>query len=164
MANSGSFTRYRWCRYAREWPMVSSVGSIGPKSRLYLPCPMCIVPARVLKVPCRARAGSGSLEAGSWRWDWKLRKYKVAESTHGDFASWLLPLARPSDPFRPSGFHARGAGMKGVQDMLLVDRRDAALEALPRLKQVRALGPDPGTRLAPLQPCSVHQMSSSWSI
>lgn len=34
--------------------MVSSVGSMGPKSLLYLPCPMCILPARVFKVPCRA--------------------------------------------------------------------------------------------------------------
>ena len=84
--------------------------------------------ATYLKVPCAARKGRGSLEAGSWRWDWKVRKYRVAESTHGGYASWLHPLASPDAPYAPSRYHAKRP--HGVQDALLVDHHEPRLRAL----------------------------------
>ena len=81
-----------------------------------------------LKIPCKARKGRGSLEAGSWRWDWSARKYRVAESTHGSFAAWLHPLAAPGAPFVPSQYHARRPN--GVQDAVLVDADDESLREL----------------------------------
>ena len=76
----------------------------------------------------KARKGRGSLEAGSWRWDWSARKYRVAESTHGSFAAWLHPLAAPGAPFVPSQYHARRPN--GVQDAVLVDADDESLREL----------------------------------
>ena len=87
-----------------------------------------------LKVPCKARhtphAGCcGSLELGSWRWNWKERHYRVAESTHGAYATWLFPLATVGLPFVPSRYHARRHN--GVQDALLIDSSDDSLKELP---------------------------------
>lgn len=86
--------------------------------------------ATLLKVPCKAKKGRGSLEAGSWKVDWKVRKWKVAESTHGQWACWLHPLAHPRTPWAPSRYHARRAN--GVQDALLLDADDASLRDLAR--------------------------------
>ena len=51
--------------------------------------------------------------------------------TDGEYSSWLLPLSTPSKPFQVSNYQARQRGSSGVQDLLLLDTRDRALENLP---------------------------------
>ena len=48
----------------------------------------------------------------------------------GKHAAWMLQLASPQAPFVPSGFHAKRKDT-GVQDLMIVDTRDAALNELP---------------------------------
>lgn len=84
--------------------------------------------ASYLKVPCAAKRGRGSLESGSWRWDWSTRKYRVAESTHGKHAAWLHVLASPDATWAPSRYHAKRPN--GVQDALIVDWDEERLREL----------------------------------
>ena len=92
-----------------------------------------------LKVPCKARAGSGSLEQGKWAWNWKRRKYAPAPSTSGEYSAWLFPLASGRSPFMPSGYVSRGSN--GVQDLLLLDARAPELADLPALVAADCLEP-----------------------
>ena len=81
-----------------------------------------------LKIPCKAkRECCGSLESGSWRWNYTLRRYQVAHSTYGEYATWLFPLAAVGKPFTPSRFTAHRDN--GVQDAMLVDSAEAELVA-----------------------------------
>ena len=84
-----------------------------------------------LKVPCRARRECcGSLESGSWRWNFTSRKYQVAASTYGEYATWLFPLATVGQPFTPSRFTAHR--QNGVQDAMLIDSAETeVVAALP---------------------------------
>ena len=79
-----------------------------------------------LKVPCVAREGAGSVELGSWSWDYRRRKYvKVRRGTH---AAYLHPLGSVAGGVRITNYHAHRKN--GVQDMLLVDAADASLGGL----------------------------------
>lgn len=81
-----------------------------------------------LKIPCKAREGAGSVELGSWQWDYKRRKYY--KSRKGTHAAYLFQLGSRNG-IRLTNYHAHRPN--GVQDMLLMDSSDPSLRELPAL-------------------------------
>lgn len=96
-----------------------------------------------LKVPCRALRGPsccGSLETGTWRWNYKERRYRPGPSTWGEWATSVFPLATVGAPFAPSRYHAKRP--HGVQDVMLVDAAEADLvQQLPTRMQADCAPP-----------------------
>jgi hypothetical protein len=85
-----------------------------------------------LKVPCLARLGAGSLEAGRWVADRRRGRWRVGKATEGTHAAWLSPLALVGAPYAPSGYHAASqTGRAVVQDLLLLDAAAPELRELP---------------------------------
>ncbi|KAL1518845.1 hypothetical protein AB1Y20_015360 [Prymnesium parvum] len=79
-----------------------------------------------LKIPCEAQKGMGSVERGSWQWDWRRRKY--FKSSVGTHSAYLFALGSQAE-IRVTNFHSKK--YEDIQDIMLLDSTDASLTSLP---------------------------------